>query len=82
MGDLTNTFLTDRVELMLRNFKTYALYTREQCLAYLGGKFRVVMNFPEDYTDIEVGEGLLRKIVLVHLNNNRDKFNLMMYVNF
>ncbi|KAF9362760.1 DNA-directed RNA polymerase I subunit rpa2 [Mortierella sp. NVP85] len=80
MGDLTNTFLTDRVELMLRNFKTYALYTREQCLAYLGDKFRVVMNFPEDYTDIEVGEGLLRKIVLVHLNNNRDKFNLMIFM--
>ncbi|KAG0238636.1 putative DNA-directed RNA polymerase I subunit RPA2 [Mortierella sp. GBAus27b] len=80
MGDLGNTFLTDRVELMLRNFKTYALYTREQCLAYLGDKFRIVMNFPEDYTDVEVGEGLLRKIVLVHLKNNRDKFNLLIFM--
>ncbi|KAG0233969.1 DNA-directed RNA polymerase I subunit rpa2 [Actinomortierella wolfii] len=80
MGDLDNTFLTDRVELMLRSFKQYNLYTREQCLAYLGEKFRVVMNFPEDYTNVEVGEGLLRKIVLVHLNNNRDKFNLLIFM--
>ncbi|KAG0261299.1 DNA-directed RNA polymerase I subunit rpa2 [Mortierella polycephala] len=80
LGDLDNTFLTDRVELMLRSFKTYALNTREQCLAYLGNKFRVVMNFPEDYTDVEVGEGLLRKIVLVHLKDNRDKFNLLIFM--
>lgn len=80
LGDLENTFLTDRVELMLRSFKTYNLHTREQCLAYLGDKFRVVMNFPEDFTDVEVGEGILRKIVLVHLKDNRDKFNLLMYV--
>ncbi|KAG0281790.1 hypothetical protein BGZ95_010443 [Linnemannia exigua] len=80
LGDLQNTFLTDRVELMLRSFKTYNLHTREQCLAYLGDKFRVVMNFPEDYTDVEVGEGLLRKIVLVHLKNNRDKFNLLIFM--
>ncbi|KAG0374389.1 MAG: hypothetical protein J3R72DRAFT_226730 [Linnemannia gamsii] len=80
LGDKENTFLTDRVELMLRSFKTYNLHTREQCLAYLGDKFRVVMNFPEDYTDVEVGEGLLRKIVLVHLKSNRDKFNLLIFM--
>ncbi|KAF9930755.1 DNA-directed RNA polymerase I subunit rpa2 [Modicella reniformis] len=80
LGDMGNTFLTDRVELMLRSFKAYVLHTREQCLAYLGDKFRVVMNFPEDYTDVEVGEGLLRKIVLVHLKNNRDKFNLLIFM--
>ncbi|KAF9584296.1 DNA-directed RNA polymerase I subunit rpa2 [Lunasporangiospora selenospora] len=79
-GDMGNTFLTDRVELMLRSFKSYGLYTREQCLAYLGDKFRIVMNFPEDFTDIEVGEGILRKIILVHLKDNRDKFNLLIFM--
>ncbi|RUP17074.1 hypothetical protein BC936DRAFT_139472, partial [Jimgerdemannia flammicorona] len=80
MGDVENTFLTDRVELLLRGFKIYSLYTRDQCLAYLGDKFRVVMGFDDDFLDREVGEGLLRKIVLVHLIDRRDKFNLLVYM--
>ncbi|KAF7727777.1 DNA-directed RNA polymerase I subunit rpa2 [Apophysomyces ossiformis] len=79
-GDIKNTFLTDRVELLLRSFKIYSLYTRDQCLAYLGEKFRVIMGLSEDLSDKEVGEALLQKIVLVHLPDNRDKFNLMVYM--
>lgn len=78
MGDTENTFLSDRIELLLRGFKSYSLYTREQCLSYLGEKFRVIMDFDDDYTDREVGEGVLRKIVLVHLVNRKDKFNFLM----
>jgi DNA-directed RNA polymerase I subunit RPA2 len=76
-GDYANTFVTDRVELMLRKFKNYSLFSREQCLAYLGDKFRVIMNMPEDVTNIQVGEHLLNKVVMVHLKHNRDKFNLL-----
>jgi DNA-directed RNA polymerase I subunit RPA2 len=77
-GDTSNTFLTDRVELLLRSFKVYSLYTRDQCLRYLGEKFRVVLGLDEDLTDRQVGEALLSKIVLVHLKDNRDKFQLLM----
>jgi DNA-directed RNA polymerase I subunit RPA2 len=35
-SDTENTFVTDRVELMLRGFKRFALFTREQCLAFMG----------------------------------------------
>ncbi|KAI8099126.1 uncharacterized protein BX664DRAFT_289066 [Halteromyces radiatus] len=79
-GDVKNTFLTDRVELLLRSFKVYSLYTRDDCLAYLGDKFRVIMGLSEDMSDIDVGKELLRKIILVHLNDNRDKFNLLTYM--
>ncbi|CAM0136547.1 DNA-directed RNA polymerase I subunit rpa2 [Umbelopsis sp. WA50703] len=79
-GDVKNTFLTDRVELLLRSFKVYNLYTRESCLRYLGDKFRVVMDVAEDLTDVEVGEELLRRAVLVHLKNGRDKFNLLVFM--
>jgi DNA-directed RNA polymerase I subunit RPA2 len=34
--DDNNTFVTDRVELMLRAMKRYALYTQDQCLAFIG----------------------------------------------
>ena len=79
-ADHSNTFVTDRVELMLRGFKRYSLFTREQCLAFLGGKFRVALNVSEQMPDVECGKLLLKKIVLVHLNDNRDKFNLLVYM--
>ena len=48
MQDYENTFMTDRVELLLRSFKMYSLYTGDQCLEYLGDKFRVVLGMPDD----------------------------------
>src|SRR5688572_1147189 len=64
-----NTFLTNRVELLLRTYKSYGLYSREETRAYLGSKFRVVLGVPETMSDAEVGTEFLRKVVLVHLGN-------------
>lgn len=82
MQDYENTFLTDRVELLLRSFKTYKLYTAEQCLEFLGDKFRVVLNMPEDWGNIALGYWLINKLVLVHLPEPRDKFRMILYVVF
>ena len=60
MQDYDNTFLTGRVELLLRSFKTYTMRTGEQCLDYLGEKFRVVLGLPEDITNAAAGAWLLR----------------------
>ncbi|KAK2072662.1 hypothetical protein P8C59_007000 [Phyllachora maydis] len=62
-----NTFLTDRVELLLRTYKVYSLYTKTQTRAYLGEKFRVVLGVPDTMSNYEAGTEFLRKIVLVHL---------------
>lgn len=78
MQDYENTFLTDRVELLLRSFKTYGLYTGAQCLEYLGNKFRVVLGQADDMANDELGVWLLKKIVLVHLENRRDKFRMLL----
>ena len=80
MQDYENTFLTDRVELLLRSFKTYKLYTGTQCLEFLGEKFRVVLNQREDMSDKELGIWLINKLVLVHLTEPRDKFRMLMCV--
>ncbi|RKP34163.1 hypothetical protein BJ085DRAFT_17078 [Dimargaris cristalligena] len=76
-GDFDNTFLTDRVELLLRSSKRLGLRTRLQYLQYLGAHFRVVLNLPRHYTDAQVGEELIRQVIAVHLKDNRDKFNLL-----
>lgn len=80
MQDHENTFLTDRVELLLRSFKTFALSTDEQCLEYLGDKFRVVLGAPEDWNNKALGAFLLKKMVLAHLQNPRDKFRMLLCV--
>ena len=80
MEDYENTFMTDRVELLLRSFKTYSLCTGEQCLEYLGEKFRVVLNQPEDSPSDQIGYWLINKLVLVHLDHPREKFRLLLWV--
>ncbi|KAF7332568.1 DNA-directed RNA polymerase subunit beta [Mycena kentingensis (nom. inval.)] len=80
MQDYENTFLTDRVELLLRSFKMFTLSTGEQCLEYLGDKFRVVLNTPKDWTSHAVGAFLIQKLILVHLDNPRDKYRMLIFM--
>ncbi|KAK4683850.1 DNA-directed RNA polymerase I subunit RPA2, partial [Tremellales sp. Uapishka_1] len=79
-GEYDNTFLTDRVELLLRGQKTWGLHTGSQCLDYLGDKFRVVLSCPEDWTNVQVGGFLLSKVVLVHLPSPREKFRMLIFM--
>ena len=69
--------MTERVELMLRDAQRSRLFTKEQCLAYLGASFRHFLDLPAYVTNIEAGEELIRRHVLVHLDDPRDKFNLL-----
>ncbi|KAK9386223.1 hypothetical protein V1515DRAFT_645659 [Lipomyces mesembrius] len=78
--DTKNSFLTDRLELLLRTYKVYNLYSREETLAHLGDKFRVVMGASIDQTDADVGREVLRRIVLVHLKSDEDKFRLLLFM--
>lgn len=82
-----NTFLTDRVELLLRTYKTYGLYSKTKTRAYLGEKFRVVLGVPDTLSNYEVGTEFLRRIVLVHLGNvnvteeqDADKFKMLLFM--
>ncbi|KAJ3090585.1 hypothetical protein HK102_003291 [Quaeritorhiza haematococci] len=75
-----DTFLTDRVELLLRSFRKYPCKTQKQCLTYIGSKFHIMLDSPEDSTEEEVGMEFLRKVVLVHLEEDRDKFNLLIFM--
>ncbi|KAI0254654.1 beta and beta-prime subunits of DNA dependent RNA-polymerase [Lactifluus subvellereus] len=80
MQDYENTFLIDRVELLLRSYKIYGLHTGDQCLDYLGDKFRVVLGLSEDWTNLDVGTWLVQKVILVHLEAPRDKFRMLLFM--
>jgi DNA-directed RNA polymerase I subunit RPA2 len=80
MQDYENTFLIDRAELLLRSYKIYSLHSGEQCLDFLGDKFRVVLGLPEDWSNLDIGTWLVRKVILVHLEVPRDKFRMLLCV--
>lgn len=82
-----NTFLTDRVELLLRTYKSYRLYGKSETRAFLGSKFRIVLGVPETLSDYDVGTEFLRKIALVHLGSidvtaeqDNDKFRMLLFM--
>lgn len=82
-----NTFMTERVELLLRTYKAYHLNGSAKTRAYLGEKFKPVLGVPDDISDEEAGSEFLRRVVLVHLGNvevtesqNNDKFKLLLFM--
>lgn len=83
-SDTSNSFLTDRLELLLRGFKKRypTLQNRTQVLQYIGDKFRFVFQASADKSDYEVGQEVLDRIVLVHLGkqNNVDKSRLLLFM--
>lgn len=82
-----NTFLTARIELLLRTYKSYNLYSKSDTRAFLGEKFRVVLGVPDTMTNYEVGTEFLRRVVLVHLGNvdvteeqDNEKYKLLLFM--
>ncbi|KAF2711605.1 beta and beta-prime subunits of DNA dependent RNA-polymerase [Pleomassaria siparia CBS 279.74] len=80
-------FVTDRVELLLRTYKVYGLHSQAKTRAYLGQKFKVVLQIPDDISDVDAGTEFLRKIVLPHLGSNNvtesqdaDKFRMLLFM--
>ena len=54
-GIAERQFVADRLELLLRTYKVYGLHTKAKTRAYLGSKFKVILQVPEDLTDEEAG---------------------------
>lgn len=83
----SNSFVMDRLEMLLRTYKIYGLVGRRKTRAYLGEKFRSVLDVPITMSDEEVGVKFLRKVVLPHLGNydvtesqNNDKFQQLLFM--
>ncbi|ETN39513.1 uncharacterized protein HMPREF1541_05739 [Cyphellophora europaea CBS 101466] len=82
-----SSFVSERTELLLRTYKVYNLKSRSQTLAYLGSKFKPVLQVPFTMTDEKAGEEFLRRVVLPHLGNanvteaqNHDKFQFLLFM--
>ena len=67
--------------MLLREAKRYssALHSRAAALAYLGSRFRAVLDMPASLSDGEAGQELLNRYVLVHIPRDaeREKFDVL-----
>lgn len=70
-------FVADRMELMLRETRRLQLRKRRHFLAHLGSRFRSVMRAAASQDDVEVGQMLLDRHLLVHCTNAQQKFDVL-----
>jgi DNA-directed RNA polymerase I subunit RPA2 len=46
-------------------------------LAYLGARFRILLDLPERVSDVDAGKVLLERYIMVHLQDDGEKFALL-----
>ena len=70
--------MSDRIELQLGEAaKAFPFSSTEKCLSYLGQHFRHILNVAASVDDCSAGSELIRRHIFVHLDDNEDKFNLL-----
>lgn len=79
-GDHGNTFLVARAGLLLQEARArYGnLNTPEECLAYIGSRFRRLSLKSETASDVDVGHFILRRYILIHLPNYDEKLECLL----
>lgn len=79
-GNNDNTFLTTRLELLLRDFKNYQLTDIVQCRAYLGSLFRNFLPIPESTSNEDAGRLLIQMYLFVHTDNFSEKLDCLIFM--
>ena len=67
---------------MLREPQEEGLYSSDQIIDYMGHSFRERLKYvlPEGASNRQITEYLVRKQILIHLEDNEDKFNLIIFM--
>ncbi|GLJ25400.1 hypothetical protein SUGI_0486220 [Cryptomeria japonica] len=79
-GAVGTQLVCQRVEIILDEVKRYALFTRLQCLKFIGERFQPMMEGMETESHYAVGERVIEDYILVHLDSCSDKFNLLIFM--
>ena len=73
-----DSFVSERVEVLLNESQKRSVYSREQCLSYLGLLLKGIIqaNNP-NYSHAQIGEIFLKEYIMVHCNTNQEKISTM-----
>ncbi|XP_053694116.1 DNA-directed RNA polymerase I subunit RPA2 [Sabethes cyaneus] len=69
------------IQNMLRELHEEGIHSQEECKNYIGNVFRQKLYFlPPWYSNKEIADYMLKTCVLIHLDNDVDKFNLLVFM--
>mmetsp|Transcript_31069 Transcript_31069/g.56364 ORF Transcript_31069/g.56364 Transcript_31069/m.56364 type:complete len:1271 (+) Transcript_31069:150-3962(+) len=80
-GDETNTFVRARAELLLQEARQFTgMQTPDECLAFIGSRFRLLSNKANSTSDVAIGNYIMNKYVLIHLPSYGDKLEYILFM--
>jgi DNA-directed RNA polymerase I subunit RPA2 len=79
-GNESNTFLKARAELLLQDARARFtnLNTPEECLVYIGSRFRRLSQRANTTSDIDIGHYMIKRFILIHLLDYKDKVECLL----
>lgn len=79
-GAVGTQLVRGRAKIILDEVQNLALITHLQCLEYIGEHFQPIMTELKNDNYRIVAEAVLKDCILVHLDDNFDKFNLLIFM--
>ncbi|XP_051121595.1 DNA-directed RNA polymerase I subunit 2 isoform X2 [Andrographis paniculata] len=79
-GSVGTQLVGERAKIILDELHNLSLYTRAQCLEHIGMYFKTVLKELKEESCRAAAETVLRDYLLVHLDDNNDKFNLLIFM--
>ncbi|KAL2326335.1 hypothetical protein Fmac_025393 [Flemingia macrophylla] len=79
-GAVGTQLVGERAKIILDELRDLSLFTRHQCLEYIGEHFQPIMAELKNDSYPIVADAVLKDCILVHLDNNFDKFNLLIFM--
>ncbi|KAL8062090.1 hypothetical protein ABFX02_02G124000 [Erythranthe guttata] len=79
-GSVGTQLVGERAKIILDELQNLSLYTRAQCLQHIGEHFQPLMVGLEKEGYSVIADAVLRDYVFVHLDENIDKFNLLIFM--
>ncbi|XP_058728826.1 DNA-directed RNA polymerase I subunit 2 isoform X2 [Vicia villosa] len=79
-GAVGTQLVGERAKIILDEVRDLSLFTRLQCLQYLGEHFQPIFPELRNESHYTVANAVLKDFILVHLDDNFDKFNLLIFM--
>ncbi|CAH9058115.1 unnamed protein product [Cuscuta europaea] len=79
-GAVGTQLFGERASIILHEVTSLSLFTCRECLQHIGEHFQPVMSGMENESYSAVAEAVLRDYIFVHLDNNHEKFNLLIFM--
>ena len=81
-GNESNTFLRTRAQLLLQDasVRFSKLNTPDECLEFIGSRFRRLSQRAESTSDVDIGRYIINKYILIHCSSYRDKLECLLLV--